>query len=278
MHSLQHVRSADGTSIAVRDAGHPNGMPLVLVHGIAQSHAAWDAVFEGPLARTHRLVAMDLRGHGASDAPASPESYTSGTRLGEDLHAVMTALRLSRPVLVPWSYGGVAVGEYLRTFGSSELGGVLLVAAAIAVGRDARAWFGPVMMDNARALMSTDRDAYEAGARAFLSACMASAPHDPSALESSVRAMMGVPAHARRALLTRNEDFTREYVACEAPIGAIHGARDPVVLPALTRHLASLRADLGAVEIAECGHVPWVEAPDRFTAAVDSFVRRCAER
>jgi non-heme chloroperoxidase len=275
--TLHRVRSADGTSLAVEEAGVPGGRPVVLLHGIAQSREVWRPLLDGPLAHELRLVAPDLRGHGASDAPAGPEAYASGDRLALDLHAIIEALGLERPVLVAWSYGGVAIGEYLRRFGSSGLGGLFLVAAAVAVGRDARAWFGPAMMNNARALMSDDPAAYEAGARAFLAAS-AAAPLAQGELERAARAMLGVPAHVRRALLARGEDYTPEIAGCEAPVATLHGTLDEVVWPALSRHVASLRPGVRSFELEGVGHLPWLEAPERFEAALRSWLAASTER
>jgi pimeloyl-ACP methyl ester carboxylesterase len=269
--TLHRVIAADRTALAVEEAGDAKGRPLVFVHGIAQSRHVWRPLLEGPLARDFRLVALDLRGHGESGAPAGAEAYASGDRLGGDLRAVIDSLSLARPVLVAWSYGGVAVGEYLRRFGSGGLGGLFLVAASVVVGRAARAWFGPTMMNHARALMSDDAAVYEAGARAFC-AESAATPRGAGELDRAVRAMLGVPAHVRRALLSRGEDYSAEIAACEAPVATLHGTLDRVVWPALSRHVASLRPGVRSFELEGVGHLPWLEAPEPFESALRSWL------
>jgi pimeloyl-ACP methyl ester carboxylesterase len=68
----RHVRSADGTLIAIFESGtaEPGTRPLVLVHGTTADHLTFRVV--GPmLAQRRRLHAMDRRGRGASgDGPA----------------------------------------------------------------------------------------------------------------------------------------------------------------------------------------------------------------
>jgi pimeloyl-ACP methyl ester carboxylesterase len=274
------VRASDGVLIALEDAGRREGPPVVLVHGLAQSRDVWRTVLEGPLAAEYRLVAVDLRGHGDSDVPRDEGAYVS-ERLGDDLHAVIASLDLSRPVVVAWSYGGVVAGAYLRRHGSSALGGLLLAAAAVQVGKPARGLFGPVMMSNARALMSVDVGEYEAGARSFLRGCSA-APLEARAFERAASAMLRVPAHVRRALLARSEDYLPELARCAAPIATLHGALDAVVLPRMSELVASSVPVAESTVLDGVGHVTWLEAPGAFIAAARAIgalarVRRAAQ-
>jgi non-heme chloroperoxidase len=277
MTTRHEVRAADGVLLAVEAAGPSQGRPLVFLHGIAQSRAVWRSVLTGPLAAVHRLVAIDMRGHGDSSAPVGSEAYATGERLGGDLHAVIGGLALERPIVVAWSYGGVVLGEYLRRYGAASLGGVLCVAAAVKVGKPARALFGPVMMDHARALLSEDPAVYEAGARAFLGACPAQ-PLGAAFLDEGLREMLRVPAHVRRALLTRSEDYSAELAACTAPVGTVHGTLDRVVLPQMSDELAAMHPGMPHVRLEGVGHLPWLEAAPPFGAAVRAFVERAGGR
>ncbi|KAA2236222.1 alpha/beta fold hydrolase [Salinarimonas soli] len=77
--------------IFARSAGE--GPPVLLLHGFPQTHACWHRIAPA-LARTHHVVAMDLRGYGWSSAPrgdARHETY-SKRGMGEDAVAVMERL------------------------------------------------------------------------------------------------------------------------------------------------------------------------------------------
>lgn len=260
------IRAADGVRLAWGEAGKPDGRPIVLLHGIAQSRDLWQSLAEGPLAEEHRLVAVDLRGHGDSDKPEDEGAYTP-VRLGDDLRAVIEGLGLACPLVVAWSYGGVALGGYLRRYGSAGLGGILLAAAAVQVGKPARALFGPTMMSNVRALMSPDEAEYEAGARAFLRGATAR-PLAPAAFDRALEAMLRVPGHVRRALLMRSEDYLPEVARCTAPLATVHGALDAVVFPAMSEMVAAAAPETKSEVLEGVGHVAWLEAPDAFVAAV----------
>lgn len=256
------LTTPSGVRLGFTDAGSKEAPSLVFLHGIAQSRASFASLFEGPLLRTHRLVAFDLRGHGDSDAPEGDDALRKA-RLGEDLQAVIAARELVKPTLVAWSYGGVVVGEYLRAFGEAALGGVVLLAASIRTGKEAANLFGAAMMENGRALVSADASIYEAGAKKFLEGSTAS-PLAPDEFQRSLQQMLRVPAHVRRALLSGGEDYGPEYARLTVPLSTIHGSRDAVVKPEMSLLVKQLNPATQAHVLEGVGHVPWLEAPDAF--------------
>ena len=267
------IPSADGTNIAFEEAGKKGAQSILFVHGIAQSRGSWKSVFDGPLAKDFHLVALDLRGHGDSDAPADDAAYTGGAHLGNDLKAVMDTLGLVKPIIVAWSYGGVVTGEYLRSHGDAALGGILFAAAAVRVGKPAKGLLGPVMLENGRALMSDDAAIYEAGSRTFMAGGTAK-PLSEEIFERAIADMKRVPAHARRALLMRSEDFGPELEKVAIPTAVVHGTADRVVLPAMSGYIHSTIQSSELSSLDDIGHVPWDESPESFERAL----RRLAAR
>jgi N-formylmaleamate deformylase len=81
------------------------GFPVVLAHGLTDSHACWTRVVER-LAPHHDVVAYDARGHGDSSAPDVDAAPDTPAR---DLVALVEALELERPALVGHSMGAVTV-------------------------------------------------------------------------------------------------------------------------------------------------------------------------
>ncbi|WP_217628240.1 alpha/beta fold hydrolase [Micromonospora nigra] len=73
----------DGGTVTALDHGG-TGYPVLLVHGSGHNAAAWEAVVAGLLPR-HRVIAVDLRGHGHSTA----ESRTA-EQYWRDLAVVVT--------------------------------------------------------------------------------------------------------------------------------------------------------------------------------------------
>ncbi|HEY9366945.1 alpha/beta hydrolase [Streptomyces sp.] len=91
----------DGVALAVRDGGG-DGPPVVLLHGLAGHAGEWDATAR-LLRPRHRVVAVDQRGHGASDR--RPADVSRAAYVG-DVVAVLDALGIDRAVLVGQSLGG----------------------------------------------------------------------------------------------------------------------------------------------------------------------------
>ncbi len=91
------------------DDGGTGGLPVVFVHSYAGSSAHWAAQL-AHLRPTRRAVALDLRGHGRSEAPASGDYAVES--LAADIAAAVDALGLGRFVLVGHSMGGAAALAY----------------------------------------------------------------------------------------------------------------------------------------------------------------------
>ena len=111
------VATPDGPRVVVHEWGNPRGPELLLIHGVAQSHLCFERQFTSELAREHRIVAYDVRGHGGSDKPLGAEHYTDGKRWADEVGAVIDAKALRRPVLVGWSLGGRIAAQYLLHHG-----------------------------------------------------------------------------------------------------------------------------------------------------------------
>ncbi len=111
------VRSADGTPIhyLVDGSGEP---ALVLIHGWACDASYWDNQVPA-FAATHRVVRVDLAGHGASGAQRA--RYTVQA-FGEDVRAVVEQEKLGRVILVGHSMGGDVMLEAARLLPGKVLG------------------------------------------------------------------------------------------------------------------------------------------------------------
>jgi pimeloyl-ACP methyl ester carboxylesterase len=79
------------------------GPLAVLLHGITECGACWGPVI-GPLATTHRVLVLDLRGHGRSPAQPPYDMLT----LAEDVHATLNAVAPGEPpLIIGHSLGGM---------------------------------------------------------------------------------------------------------------------------------------------------------------------------
>jgi 3-oxoadipate enol-lactonase len=93
--------TVDGVRLACHVWGRADAPPLVLLHGLGGQASGWDAVAP-ELARSFRVLAVDLRGHGDSDRPGD----YSFELMRDDVLGVLDQLGLDRVNLLGHSMGG----------------------------------------------------------------------------------------------------------------------------------------------------------------------------
>lgn len=251
------VRSElDGVAIAFDDVG--SGTPTILfVPGLTGDRSDFVAQIEH-FAQAHRVVAVDLPGHGASGRDRSEWSMKA---FGADVVSVVEHLDLRQVVLVGHSFGGDVVVEAAEHLREKVVAAVLVssyrsLGAAIEETNIAtwlapfRADFGPAMEDLTRRNFGPSADPAMV---ATTSARMRSA--DPrivlSVLESKMRNEPAVVDTLRR-------------VSC--PVFAINSDFKPNDAAALARHGIDLRVVPGV------GHYVMMEDPDGFNAALAGII------
>lgn len=271
--SPERIPGAGGVRIAVYEAGNPAGRSIVLIHGFLGTHLTWSSQFEGPLADEFRLVAFDLRGHGASDKPLDPESYTSSLAWAEDLAAVIRAKHLDRPVLVGWSYGGNVVADYVRAHGTSGLGGVVFLAAVTKAGSpEAVAVIDPDALALFEGMFSEDVRTGVSATRAFIPLLSARPLGEDTRAIVLAGAMM-VPPQVRLAMFSRQLDNDDVLAKLDVPTLVVHGRADGVVLPAAAEHIAATVPGARLLLYDGIGHAVALEDPERFNRDLAEFVR-----
>ncbi|HTM54885.1 MAG TPA: alpha/beta hydrolase [Pirellulales bacterium] len=103
--------ASDGVKIHYLEAGQ--GSPVVLIHGYtgtAQGNWFSNGVAEA-LAKNHRVVAIDCRGHGKSEKPRDPNKY--GPQMAKDVLEMMDHLNITKAHVHGYSMGGFIVTQLL---------------------------------------------------------------------------------------------------------------------------------------------------------------------
>lgn len=110
-----YADSTDGSLIAYRvfetDA---SGVPVLLVHGFASNaRVTWEGTgwVRALTDAGHRVITVDLRGHGESDKPAEASAYAP-QRLGDDLIAVLDSVGTERVDVVAYSMGNRVLSAF----------------------------------------------------------------------------------------------------------------------------------------------------------------------
>lgn len=112
----------DGCPIHVRSWGEPDKPPLVFVHG-GGAHSGWWDHIAPFFARTHRVVAPDLSGHGDSGRRTE---YALSIWAREVLAASQASGSSARPTIVGHSMGGW-VGASAATHYGAQIDSILVI-------------------------------------------------------------------------------------------------------------------------------------------------------
>src|SRR5438105_7913793 len=104
---------------------HGSGDPVVLIHGYPLSGASWEKQVSVLLEAGYRVITYDRRGFGKSSQPATGYNYDT---LAEDLHKLVTQLKLHDFTLVGFSMGGGEVTRYLGKYGSKGVRKAVIIS------------------------------------------------------------------------------------------------------------------------------------------------------
>ncbi len=264
---FQQLDSPSGPVVLhYRDHGEKTAPTLVFANSLGTDFRIWDALIDGlaaALDRPLRVICYDKRGHGLSDAPASPYAMSDHV---DDLEALLDHLAVTAAVVVGLSVGGmIAQGLATRRadlvkalvlcdtaarIGSLDLwqpridavaaGGIDSISDAI-LGR----WFSQEFRDQRRAEL--------AGYHAMLT-------------RTPLAGYLGT-CHA---LMTT--DYTHSTRALKLPTLCVVGSEDGSTPPELVQATAKLIDGAVFAEIEGVGHLPCVEAPEALLLLLTDFL------
>ncbi len=273
---IHTIPGSGGLKLHVREYGQTNGRPLVFVHGWSQSYLSWVRQYQSALADEFRIIVYDLRGHGQSEAPNEPALYQSAEHWAGDLQAILLALKVTRPVIIGWSYGSLVAAMHAGRYGDAEIAGLNFVGGACRVMPEVvGTLLGEVLGEVLPKLSVADLAENIAGMRRFVAACF-TAPLSREDYETALCYNIAVSQPVRAALLEKPIDTTAILSNLKVPLLISHGRQDAVTLPAMAE-LAKAHCTHAELSWYDgVGHGPFIEAPERFNRELAAFARRVA--
>ncbi len=278
--SYSTIEAEDGVPLVVAETGNPNGPALLFIHGFSQSILSWKKQLGDPsLQAKYRMVAFDLRGHGASGKPWSADAYESRD-WGGDVATVIATQTLNTPVLIGWSMGGSVMASYLRHHGMTDIRGLIFAAGAMSLTdgsdvsaqeREERAAAQAEMMESMGMMLSNNISENLMGTSAFVDN-LAAKPLDAETQQEALIYNMMMPAYVRLAMFQNQTSYEDLADKITTPTLLIHGDDDAVVDVDLSVTNQSLIPDSVLVRYDGIGHAPFLEAPERFNMDVMQFV------
>ncbi len=262
------VPGADGVGLAVSRAGE--GAPWILSAPTLCARAHWEPVF-GAVAELGCALSWDYRGHGASDAPDDPASYTL-ERVLEDLRAVHLSTGGEPACLVGLSLGGLLSLCYARRWPDAVRGLVLVNSGPGFKRAESRERWRATWERAADKLEREGIARYLEHPRARLE-ILGRAPDAPAARTAAAALASADPralAHFARGVAAPQPDLTGSLGAIEAPALILCGADDPAFHRAgelLEARLPRARR----VIVPGAGHPMPLDAPGALAAELRAF-------
>ncbi len=262
--------AVDGTALYVRQDGPPAAPAVVLIHGLGSSTAAWDAITPA-LARSYRVIRVDLLGHGRSAKPAGDAySIPNQARLVGD---VLTSLGVTHAVVVGHSTGG-----YVATALAEQHPSLVTALGLIDTGPSMSAFISSGSTGNLLTTAVVGQLIWRLRTDAILRKAASSAFSRPGfeIPQRMIDDLNGMTYHALTATSRGSDEFLSEPVPRRLmtfgkPILVLYGADDHRWSPSA---FAEYRVVPGTwIEaIPGVGHSPMMEDPGRTSSLLLAFL------
>ena len=263
------IAGGGGSLLHVVETGTARGQAILFIHGFSQCSLGWGRQLSSDLARSCRLIAMDMRGHGSSAKPR--DGYGDSRLWADDIDAVIRTLDLDQPILCGWSYGPLVILDYIRHYGEDAIGGIHFVDGITKLGsEEAMSVLLPEFLGLVPGLFSTDVEESVRSLESLLRLCFS---REPSATD--LYAMLGynvsVPPFVRQALLSRVLDNDDLLPTLRKPALITHGADDAIVRRTVVEQLRDQIAHAQVDVIRGAGHAPFWDDAAAFNLRLAAF-------
>jgi pimeloyl-ACP methyl ester carboxylesterase len=256
----------NGTALHYRDTGSGKGVVLLL-HAFPLHSGMWSRQIAA-LEKRHRVIAPDYRGLGRSGV--APEASTMEL-LAQDVRALLQHVRVERVVVAGVSMGGYVAFELYRQAPALFRGVALCDTRAGADGDEGKA-------NREKFARTTLEKGLGWVADEMVPKLLRPKP-DPAVVKE-VRTLVaeGTPAGVAAAQrgMAKRPDSTETLARIACPALVVVGEEDTLIPPSEGEAMARAIPGAKVVRVAGAGHLPNLEAPEAFNAALGAFVEGLA--
>lgn len=245
----------DGAVLAYEEGG-AGAPPLLFVHGWAGNRGNFAPQMDH-FADRHRVVAVDRRGHGASDAPE--QEYTVEGASG-DLAAVCRGLGLGRAIVVQHSYDRLGY-DFAARYPELVLALAVLDGPTLA---------GPEWDAGCRQFqIALASDQWQEAIRGFAEQAVFPGGMPEAMKDAAMAEILATPRHVLRSTWTHFVDYPTEAALAEVrcPLLFVGGA-----FPADVDALRRLCPQVRVAEVRGAGHFIQLTASEAVNSILDDFV------
>lgn len=258
---MEHFADINGVHLHFTDTGKPDGQPVVLMHGWG-CNVATVASIAAALEPTHRVINVDLPGHGSSsEPPLLPDGRPWGVfEYADCIGRLIALLGLQAPSLIGHSYGGriaIILGSRL------QLDKIVLVDSAGIKPRRKPVYYlkvygfktlkhlAPLFLGKKKGQAFIDRRRAKAGSADYRQ----SSPMMRMVMSRSV-----------------NQDLRHLLPSIKVPTLLVWGENDTATPLSDAKLMERLIPDAGLVVFKGAGHYSFLDNPGQFRAVIYAFL------
>lgn len=248
------------------------GQPILFLHGNSMSGLSFEKQFASPLGEEYRLVALDLPGHGKSGPAPDPKAAYTLPAYAAMVSEFVKILEIDDAVLVGWSLGGHVLLEASERLPNSV---GLMIFGTPPVGKPMSAnAFHP----NPLFSLLFKSDLSEEEVVAVTAGFFRPESRISSVFYEDMRRTLGM-AREVLGLSVGEGNYTDEVALVtniNKPLAIAHGELDPLINLSYIKGLDIPTLWRGGIQIiADAGHTPHWEQPERFNRLLVEFTADC---
>ena len=275
-----NVGKENSTSIELYYEDHGSGDPVVLIHGYPLSGSSWEKQLPVLLAAGYRVITYDRRGFGKSSQPTSGYDYDT---FAEDLHKIVTHLKLHKFSLVGFSMGGGEVARFIGKYGSKDVSRAVIISGVppyLLKAPDNPEGVNAAVFEGIQKAIVADRYAFftEFFKNFYNTDELLGKRVSEQAVQASWNLASSASATASLACVpTWHEDFRKDVARIEVPTLVIHGDADRIVPFSAAGERTAKLIKGAQLHIVKDGphNVAWTHA-DEVNSALVSFLGKAA--
>ena len=250
----------DGVNLSYEEAGEGEP-PVLLVHGWCCDHHYLVPQFEHFVGRGHRVVAVDLRGHGSSD---KPHQVYAMQVFADDLAWMCQRLELAKPVVVGHSMGGIVAFDLAARY--PELpSAVVMLDAAVVLPSAARAAI-PSLLEKLRG------PDFRAVLREYASNSLFIPTDDNRRKERILQSMSSAPQHVVVSAFEGLRDYDPTEAAGKLSVPGVYIAADELQPRSDMERFHEMFPEILYGKTVGSGHFCQLEVSEQVNAMIDRFL------
>lgn len=254
------ARLPNGIALAYVEMGNTDGKPTLLIHGYTDNSRSWSLL--APYLKDRRLLAIDLRGHGKSDAPQCCYGYAD---FASDAALFLEAMGIAKADVIGHSLGSLTA-QLLAAQHPEKVDHLVLISSTTGIGGGPGSWLWDNIMPLTPPIDPNGQ---------FMKDWYANPnPVDEDFIARERAESAAVPIHVWKGVLwgTVIDDLTLIAPLVKAPVLVLWGEKDAFFDLSHQEKLEKAYPDAEFEIFKDGGHNMFWEFPDKAAKVINAFL------